>query len=202
MSERMPIDTDTIRPHLRPTSAEFDYQESQGRRAAQAGFSPTASAGDLVQAIPSIRDGIIKSSEQFITTKKLEGSERRLNKATLVYVESLHLPVDSSPDGINAFVDDHGVTKELGRRVGFIAINEPGLPIFRPIKTELKGLFIPRSSDHLAVQGLMRYLNSKEGIHGLDESPEEMAEIITKTRVRMDEHRRRILDNYSLEDYR
>jgi len=197
MAERLPITSDEITPHLHETSLGYHFMEIQRRREEEKIPWFVASAGMLVSEPVPRFDEIMHTDKRFVSSSKLVGLERRLNYKTLVAVRSLTLPVDMSDSGIDAFFEDHQRTPEQVRKIGFVGINEPGVPIFKPIKTEMSGCVSSDASGvDLAAEGLSHYLNNSEGIHTLEESVEEMSHDITRTYGRLDVYKERMHNKF------
>lgn len=162
------IDLETIRKSQEPISANSYFMESQRRRAEQEYGWLVASAGMLVGDITFRWDDIFQRDGAVITTDKLRGSANTLNARTLVGYSRLHLPKDISTQGVERFKRmSHETSKVLGR----IAINEPGVPIFKPIKTELVAYFdTDQSEEDIATQGIEKYLNDPDSLITGDEA--------------------------------
>lgn len=191
MSEKIPASEQQIADSIYSSTREYHFMEIQRRREeAKLGWF-VASAGTLVGTFGSSLSTIVRSDERFVTSR-LKGSARSLNYRTLISTQSLVLPTDTTVEGIDAFFEDFQQTPGLYRKIGFVSLNEPGFPIFNPIKTEAEGYIATDAlGEKLAALGIANYLNTEEGIHSYDEPIEEVKDAIKRTYERLPIHRER-----------
>jgi hypothetical protein len=179
MTERQPVELKKITDNLSETSHNGHFMEIQRRIAEYEYGWFVNSAGVLVGDFISQHDDIVKSDMRFITTDKMEGAERSLSRGTLVASRGFVLPLDMNERGVDTFLESYPRKQHTYRKIGFISINEPGIPIFRPIKTESEGYYESEElGKELAAVGLSNYLNLAEGIHTTSQSPKEMTQAI------------------------
>lgn len=200
MAEKDPISVTAIENSLQEISLGAHFIEVE-RRKAEAQIGWFVSSPGILLGDPYTNPNAIKPVDRrFITTNPLKGSVRKLSRRTLLTVQSYVVPRDSSPEAIDTYFDNHGRTPELSRFLGFISLNEPGMPIVRPTKTEARGYFdIPSGLAYdapaIASVGVSHYLNNPLGIHTVYESAPEVNEIIGLTNDRYDAYIRHALES-------
>jgi len=163
MTERLPTEAAEVESHLKAITLEEQYFEIRRREIESQAWWPVFSAGELAGPIPQRRDQIYRSDHAFITTRRLEGPVRKLSAKTILMVSSIHLPLDMSDRGIRNFFYDSEKKPETTRSMGMVGINEPGFPVFHPIRTEaFAQLDTTARGKELAVESLLAYLNNPE----------------------------------------
>ena len=165
MSERRPTQQADVEKNLIQTTLDNYFMGIQTRRLEREIGWFVASPGMLVGSISPESSFLTSSDERYILAHKMKGAIRTLNAQTLVAIKSVSLPRDMSDDGLQNFFEDYNKTPETTRRFGHVALNEPGFPLLRPIKTEVRGFFETDSSGiTLAVEGVQHYLDEEDGL--------------------------------------
>jgi hypothetical protein len=181
MLERLIINTELIESKMYEESINSNFMEIQTRREEQRIGWFVASPGILIDGFQPLSDKIYKHDNYFRTGPKLIGSVRKLNGNTTLAAQSLQLPRDMSNEGIKAFIHDFVHRDEVSRSFGHISLNEPGFPIFQPIKSETHGYIETKLvGKQLAAEAIERYLNTTESFD-CDHSATELEEQIKET---------------------
>ncbi len=150
-------------------------------------------------------DGVQVSDGASLTRARLRGSEASLNYESVISYESHMLPKDDSPKTLKRY--DKALVPylrepDLCRHVGRLSILEPGMPIFRPIKSETTFFFdldMTERGQQVAVSGLNVFLNNRsammQGEHA--ESIELEIERVRDSNRRRDDEAHRALHKWA-----
>lgn len=181
MAERQSINTESIESEIYDDSINSNFIEIQTRQEEQQIGWFVASPGMLIDGFTPLFDEIYKHDDYFRTRSKLIGSVRKLNGDTTIAAQSLQLPKDISKEGIKAFIHDFDHRDEVSRTFGYVSLNEPGFPLFKPIKSETRGYIETKlTGKPLAAEAIGRYLNTP-GSFDHDYSTTEIEEQINET---------------------
>lgn len=183
MAERQSINTESIESEIYEDSINNNFMEIQTRREEQRIGWLVSSPGMLIDGFTPRFDEIYKHDDYFRTGSKLIGSVRRLNGNTTIVAQSIQLPRDMSKEGIKTFIHRFNHTDEVSRTFGYVSLNEPGFPLFQPIKSETSGYIeTTLAGKPLAVEAIRRHLNTPESFD-TDHSAAEIREQIQETRA-------------------
>jgi hypothetical protein len=129
----------------------------------------------------------IRSVSDALTQERLQGSTNKLNAGTLIHWDKYTYPRDLTPSGYRELEWKASRDSDKVRIIGRIALMEPGIPIFRPIKTEFAGYFEGKNADVTMAKALQLYLNNPE-LFMTSEAEEEVASEIAQV-LQLDQER-------------
>jgi hypothetical protein len=135
------------------------------------------------ETIPeSLGDRVISFKERHaVTDRRLVGSERAINKETLIQFQNFDVPFDVTKDNVRKMIHKREVAKRAFTR---ISISEPGY--LKPIKSSFEALFYrsPSSPQFIVGIGVMHVLNGTV----LDElESQQLLEDVTQSWQHMEE---------------
>lgn len=198
MLERTVRTAENVKDHLQSVTPEYHFMEIQRREAQKEyPFWPIASAGILIGSIGwTGSDPTTRERAQFSTVDKLRGEVRSLRSQTLVQSTAIKLPLDMSEEGIDRFIHEPRSTEKTARHLGLVALHEPGLTTFFPVKTDVSTYIeSTQTGINLAAEAVDMYLNTETVFQISDEEHAAVRSDATTTREAHEQLMRKALDS-------
>ena len=195
MHENIPIDRAVIEEKLQQVSHDYYFLRAQQLELEKQQGWFVKSGGILVESLVPQSDELTRSDDRFVTTGRLRGTARKLNAPTLIVARSLHLPRDMSSEGIGNFIEDYQHSTETTRVLGYVALNEPGVPIFAPSRMKVSRYYeTTETGMALASEGISMYLNSASNFGNSVKYTESISNDMSRTYAALQAHTAESLD--------